>query len=67
MRINKDLVDAVMMLSFISLVLVATTEMANLVMKDGVMAGLGVLTVVMVVFRILELRQESHHEESHEY
>lgn len=67
MKINKDLVDAVMMLSFISLVLVGTTDMSNLVIKDGVMAGLGILTVVMVVFRILELRQESHHEESHEY
>lgn len=67
MKINKDLVDAVMMLSFISLVLVGTTDMSNLVIKDGVMAGLGILTVVMVVFRILELRQESHHEESHDY
>lgn len=67
MKINKDLVDAVMMLSFISLVLVGTTDMSNLVIKDCVMAGLGILTVVMVVFRILELRQESHHEESHDY
>lgn len=67
MKINKDLVDAVMMLSFISLVLVGTTDFSNLATKDGVMVGLGILTVVMVVFRIVELRQESHHEESHDY
>lgn len=67
MKINKDLVDAVMMLSFICLVLVGTTDFSNMTVKDGLMIGLGSLTILMVVCRVLEFRQHSKHEESHNY
>ena len=52
MKINKDLVDAVMMVSFIVLVLVGTTTFDNEVAKDVTMGSLGVITVAMLVLRI---------------
>lgn len=65
MKINKDLVDAVMMLSFISLVLVGTTDMSDVVMKEVAMGFLGLVTFIMVIFRGIQLRQESKEEHSH--
>ena len=44
MKINKDLVDAVMMVSFIVLVLVGTTTFDNEVAKDVTMGSLGVIS-----------------------
>ncbi|MCD7978570.1 MAG: hypothetical protein LUG51_16055 [Tannerellaceae bacterium] len=65
MRINKDLVDAVMMVSFIILVLTGTSDFENVAMKDTLMAVLGVVTIAMVVLRIVYARNnkntESHH------
>ena len=59
MKINKDLVDAVMMLSFIILVLIGTTDFENIVVKDVTMGVLGLITVVMVVLRGIQMRQEA--------
>lgn len=64
MKINNDLVDAVMMLSFIILVLVGTTPFANEVTKDIVMAILGGITVLMVVLRGLGFRHKKEEEET---
>ncbi len=61
-KINKDLVDAVMMLSFIILVLVGTTDFENIAMKNLLMGGLGTITVIMVILRILEARQSAKEE-----
>jgi hypothetical protein len=60
MRINKDLVDAVMMLSFIILVLVWTTEFDSESKKNICMGVLGGLTVLMIIFRVIRgrLQQE---------
>jgi hypothetical protein len=52
MRINKDLVDAVMMLSFIILVLVGTTDFDSESQKNILMGILGTVTVLMVILRI---------------
>lgn len=57
MKINKDLADATMMLSFISLVLVGTSEFQDLLTKEIIMGGLGVICIVAVVFRVIEMRQ----------
>ncbi len=57
MKINKDLVDAVMMISFITLVLVGTTDFDSMVTKDVVMALLGLLTVGMAVLRGIQMKQ----------
>lgn len=59
MKINKDLVDATMMLSFIILVLIGTTDFENIVIKDITMGVLGLITVVMVVLRGIQMRQEA--------
>lgn len=48
MRINKDLADAIMMVSFIVLVLVGTTTFDNEVTKNVTMGSLGVITVAML-------------------
>lgn len=65
MKINKDLVDAVMMLSFITLVLVGTTDFSNLIMKDVSMGILGVITVIMMVLRGIQIHNESKEEHTH--
>lgn len=67
MKINKDLVDATMMLSFITLVLVGTTEFSNIILKNVIMAVLGGITVVMVVLRGIQIHHDSKHPEEHEF
>ena len=60
MKINKDLVDAVMMVSFIILVLIGTT--------DVTMGALGLVTVAMVILRGIQLRQAAKEpKEEYEY
>lgn len=66
MKINKDLVDAVMMLSFIILVLVGTTDFSNDGMKEIIMGVLGTITVIMVVLRGIQLRYVAKHPEVEE-
>ena len=57
MRINKDLADAIMMVSFIVLV-VGTTTFDNEVTKNVTMGSLGVITVAMLVLRVIGSRQK---------
>ena len=63
MKINRDLVDAVMMLSFISLVLVGTSDFDNSTIKDITMVLLGVLAIVMVVLRVISMKNQPEIEE----
>ncbi|MDR2921179.1 MAG: hypothetical protein LBV72_17675 [Tannerella sp.] len=58
MKINKDLAEALLMLSLIILVLVSTTDFDNPSTKTMIMASLGVSAGIMGVFRILGARQE---------
>ena len=68
MMINKDLVDATMMLSFIILVLIGTTDFENIVAKDVTMGVLGLVTVIMVVLRGIQMRIEAKQpKEEYEY
>lgn len=67
MKINKDLVDATLMLSFIILVLVGTTEISSAVIKDVTMGVLGVICIIMVVLRGIQLRQAAHENTEEEY
>ena len=68
MKINKDLVDAVMMVSFIILVLIGTTDFENAITKDVTMGALGLVTVAMVILRGIQLRQAAKEpEEEYEY
>ena len=48
MKINKDLVDATMMLSFIILVLIGTSDFSNMLLKEITMGSLAVLSVAMI-------------------
>lgn len=66
MKINKDLVDATMMLSFIILVLIGTSDFSDLLLKKITMGGLALLSVAMVTLRIIYMRQEtdSHSQQS---
>ena len=50
MRINKDLADAIMMVSFIVLVLVGTTTFDNEVTKNVTMGSLGVFILERIIF-----------------
>ncbi|MDR0749233.1 MAG: hypothetical protein LBF62_06650 [Tannerellaceae bacterium] len=65
MRINKNSVDAVMMLSFISLVLVGTSDFERESQKTLVMGILGGVSVLMVILRAIDgrRRQEETHDE----
>ena len=68
MKINKDLVDAVMMVSFIILVLIGTTDFENAITKDVTMGALGLVTVAMVILRAIQLRQAAKEpKEEYEY
>lgn len=66
MKINKDLTDATLMLSLISLVLVGTTEFSEIVVKDITMGAIGLLAFGMIVLRIIDARRKPetvHHSE----
>lgn len=59
MKINKDLVDAIMMLSFIMLVLIGTTDFTNVVTKNMTMGALGLVAIIMVTLRGIQIRKEA--------
>jgi len=63
MKINKDLVDAVLMLSVISLVLIGTTKFDDESSKTIVMAAVGFLAVGALVLRVLVSRNSSDNSE----
>ncbi len=58
MKINKDLADAVMMVSFIVLVLVGTTTFENETKKYIIMGILALITVGMAAARFLGARHK---------
>ena len=57
MKINKYLVDAIIMVSFILLVLIGTSEFANTTLKTILMGGLGFSSLVMIIIRIINSQQ----------
>lgn len=61
MKINKDLVEAAMMLGAISLVLIGTSDFDDATAKNGVMIAVGILTIIMGVLRFIPSK---HSEES---
>lgn len=63
MRINKDLMDAIMMLAAIILVLVASSEFENMTIKYILMGGLVFVAIVGVVFRIIGSKQNEQNSE----
>ena len=67
MKINKDLVDATMMLSFIILVLIGTTDFSDMLLKEITMGGLALLSVAMVTLRIFYMRQEAYSPKNEEF
>ena len=60
MKINKDLVDAVMMVSFIVLVLVGTTVFESATTKTVIMVVLAIIAVVMGIARFLPSKSEAN-------
>ncbi len=62
MKINKDLAEAVMMVSFISLVLVGTSEFNSETTKTTIMVALGGLTFIMLVLRIIGSKKHDNQE-----
>lgn len=63
MKVNRDLADAVMMVSFIILVLVGTTTFQNESTKLAIMSALGVVAAIMVALRALGARQKEKNNE----
>lgn len=62
MKISKDLMDALMMLSFIILVLVATSDFENTAMKNILMIGSGVIVAISVTGRVLAAKKNTEEE-----
>lgn len=60
MGINKDLVEAILMISFICLVLISTSDFQNIETKNIVLGMTGILTVIMAGLRY----KAGHQEES---
>jgi hypothetical protein len=56
MKINKDLLDATMMLSFITLVLIGTTDFNDTTKKTVIMAVLVIVAVASIIIRIVNSR-----------
>ena len=67
MKINKDLVDATMMLSFIILVLIGTSDFSNMLLKEITMGSLAVLSVAMIALRFIRQEANSPKDEEYEY
>lgn len=51
MRVNKDLMESLMMVAFITLVLVGTTHFDSELTKHLIMGGLGVIIALTGVLR----------------
>ncbi|MCD8043350.1 MAG: hypothetical protein LUH10_09830 [Tannerellaceae bacterium] len=62
MKINKDLMDALMMLSFIILVLVATSDFENTAMKNILLIGSVVVVAISVTGRVLAAKKNTNQE-----
>ena len=59
MKLNKDFIDAVMMLSVICLVLVGTSEFSDETAKNIAMIALGITSVITLVLRFIGGSNES--------
>ncbi|MCD7935394.1 MAG: hypothetical protein LUG98_00885 [Tannerellaceae bacterium] len=57
MKINKDLMDALMMISFIILVLVGTTDFTNMAYKYTLMGVCGAVVALSVIGRIMRTKK----------
>lgn len=58
MKINKDLTEALLMLSGICLVLIGTTDFENIGTKSIVMGSIGVVCIAVLVLRIIAGKQD---------
>lgn len=56
MKLNQDFVEAVMMLAFIILVLVGTTDFENPLTKEVTLIITGIVAVGMVVLKLKTMR-----------
>ena len=56
MKLSQDFIEAVMMLAFIILVLVGTTDFENPVTKEVTMIITGIVAVGMVVLKLKTMR-----------
>lgn len=52
MKINKDLVEALMMLSIIGLVLMGTTDFNDATVKNILMGGVAAISLLLIGLRI---------------
>lgn len=66
MKLNKDLLDALMMLGLICLVLLGTTEFDSESTKAVALAALAILNLILAGLRIKAARQPDEREESWE-
>lgn len=57
MKLNKDLLDALMMIGLICLVLLGTCEFENQVSKDLTMASLALFNLILAWLRIKASKQ----------
>lgn len=60
MKISTDLIDALMMVSFIILVLIGTTPFENANNKTIMMSIFGIIAVSSVVLRIIKMKKEQN-------
>jgi uncharacterized membrane-anchored protein len=60
MKINKNLAEALLMLSCISLVLVGTTVFESATTKTVIMVVLAIIAVVMGIARFLPSKSEAN-------
>ena len=56
MKLSQDFIEAVMMLAFIILVLVGTTDFENPLTKEGTLIITGIVAVGMVVLKLKTMR-----------
>lgn len=65
MKINKDLVEALMMLGGICLVLTGTTDFDNATAKNILMAAVAFVSLLLVGLRIKAARQPDKNEQEY--
>lgn len=63
MRINKDLAEALLMLSAIVLILLGVSDFENESTKTVIMVTLGSFTAILFVLRVLAARQKQDQEQ----
>ncbi|MGM9758788.1 MAG: hypothetical protein ACI30I_01565 [Parabacteroides sp.] len=66
MKLNQDFIEAMMMLSFIILVLIGTSDFDNIHQKEIWMAIFGVIAIAMIVLKIKSARHSKEQNETEE-